>query len=187
LDGAANRAYATGAHNAPATKAGEGLECDKFNPCGVEAQQEAFVDKMLAAATPEGRRAYKHTWIDSWEVARRTGLRNSLPSSKRGGVTTLPLVSSACGRADRRVARQVRAVSLDFRRTIAESYRGELLERAMALAKQHGIEFRAEPVGRQQFMYDPVNYARACDMPCGEFWVGGGRGWIARWPPARRI
>jgi len=23
-------------------------------------------------------------------------------------------------------------------------------------------------------MYDPVNFARACDMPCGEFWVGQG-------------
>ncbi|MCX7007031.1 MAG: glycosyl hydrolase [Kiritimatiellaeota bacterium] len=41
----------TGAHNAPATKAGVGLECDKFNPRGIEAQQAACVDKMLAAAT----------------------------------------------------------------------------------------------------------------------------------------
>ncbi|MFA5192432.1 MAG: glycosyl hydrolase, partial [Verrucomicrobiia bacterium] len=47
----------TGAHNAPATKAGVGLECDKFSPRGVEAQHEAFVDKVLATATPAGKHA----------------------------------------------------------------------------------------------------------------------------------
>lgn len=66
----------TGSHNAPATKAGVGLECDKFNPQGVEAQQMAFVDKVLAAASPAGRRAFKHTWIDSWEVGTQNWTAN---------------------------------------------------------------------------------------------------------------
>ncbi|MBM3891172.1 MAG: hypothetical protein FJ388_18835, partial [Verrucomicrobia bacterium] len=111
----------TGAHNAPATKAGVGLECDKFNPRGVEAQHEAFVDKVLAAATPAGKRAFKHTWIDSWEV----GIQNwtaKFPAefrARRGYDLTPWLPVLAGGRIV--VSRDKSERFLwDFRRTIAD-------------------------------------------------------------------
>ncbi|MBI5685890.1 MAG: hypothetical protein HZC54_12525 [Verrucomicrobia bacterium] len=165
----------TGAHNAPATKAGVGLECDKFNPRGVEAQHEAFVDKVLAAATPAGKRAFKHTWIDSWEV----GIQNwtaKFPAefrARRGYDITPWLPVLAGGRIVGSRDKSERFL-WDFRRTIADLLVDNYWKRSMELAHQRGIEFRAESFGRQQFMYDPMNFARANDMPCGEFWVGGG-------------
>ncbi len=165
----------TGAHNAPATKAGVGLECDKFNPRGVEAQHKAFVDKVLAAATPAGKRAFKHTWIDSWEV----GIQNwtaKFPAefhARRGYDLTPWLPVLAGGRVVGSRDKSERFLR-DFRRTIADLLVDNYWKRSMELAHQRGIEFRAESFGRQQFMYDPMNFARANDMPCGEFWVGGG-------------
>jgi hypothetical protein len=165
----------TGAHNAPATKAGVGLECDKFNPRGVEAQHEAFVDKVLAAATPAGKRAFKHTWIDSWEV----GIQNwtaKFPAefrARRGYDITPWLPVLAGGRIVGSRDKSERFL-WDFRRAIADLIVDNYWKRSMELAHRRGIEFRAESFGRQQFMYDPMNFARANDMPCGEFWVGGG-------------
>ncbi|MFZ2639670.1 MAG: glycosyl hydrolase [Verrucomicrobiia bacterium] len=165
----------TGAHNAPATKAGVGLECDKFNPRGVEAQHEAFVDKVLATATPAGKHAFKYTWIDSWEV----GIQNwtaKFPAefrARRGYDITPWLPVLAGGRIVGSRDKSERFL-WDFRRTIADLLVDNYWKRSMELAHKRGIEFRAESFGRQQFMYDPMNFARANDMPCGEFWVGGG-------------
>jgi hypothetical protein len=165
----------TGAHNAPATKAGVGLECDKLSPRGIEAQQAAFVDKMLAAATPTGKSAYKHTWIDSWEVGPQNWTENFAAEFKsRCGYDLTPWLPVLAGGRILGSRDQSERVLWDFRRTIADLFTENYWKHAMELAHQRGMEFRAESFGRQQFMYDPLNYARACDMPCGEFWVGGG-------------
>jgi hypothetical protein len=165
----------TGAHNAPATKAGVGLECDKLSPRGIEAQQAAFVDKMRAAATPDGKRAYKHTWIDSWEVGPQNWTSDFAAEFKaRCGYDLTPWLPVLAGGRILGSRDHSERVLWDFRRTIADLFTENYWKHAMELAKQRGMEFRAESFGRQQFMYDPMNYARACDMPCGEFWVGGG-------------
>ena len=165
----------TGAHNAPATKAGVGLECDKLSPRGIEAQQAAFVDKLLAAATADGKRAYKHTWIDSWEVGPQNWTENFAAEFKmRRGYDLTPWLPVLAGGRILGSRDQSERVLWDFRRTIADLFTENYWKHAMELAHRRGMEFRAESFGRQQFMYDPLNYARACDMPCGEFWVGGG-------------
>lgn len=165
----------TGAHNAPATKAGIGLECDKLDPRGVEAQHKAFVDRMLAAATPLGRMAFKHTWIDSWEV----GIQNwtaSFPAEfkARRGYDITPWLPVLAGGRIAVTRDQSERFLWDFRRTLADLFVDHYWKRARELANHRGFEFRAEAFGRQQFLYDPMNFARANDMPCGEFWVGGG-------------
>jgi hypothetical protein len=165
----------TGAHNAPATKAGVGLECDKLNPRGVEAQLEAFVDKMRFAAKPAARKAYQYTWIDSWEVGPQNWTAN-FPAefkARRGYDLTLWLPVLAGGRVVGSRDQSERFL-WDFRRTIADLFVDYYWRRSMELAEKRGMQFRAESFGRQQFMYDPLNYARANHMPCGEFWVGGG-------------
>lgn len=165
----------TGAHNAPATKAGVGLECDKLNPKGVEAQYHAFVDKVLATASPQGNQAFKHTWIDSWEVGIQNWTANFPAEFKaRRGYDILPWLPVLAGGRVLGSRDQSERFLWDFRRTIADLLVDHYWKRSMELANQRGIEFRAESFGRQQFMYDPMNFARANDMPCGEFWVGGG-------------
>lgn len=162
----------TGAHNyAPGIE----LECDKLNPRGIDAQQAAFVDEMLAAATPAGKRAFKFTWIDSWEV----GIQNwtvdfAAEFRKRRGYDITPWLPVLAGGRIIASRDQSERFLWDFRRTIADLIVDNYWKRSMELARQRGMEFRAEPVGRQQFLYDPMNFARACDVPCGEFWVGGG-------------
>jgi len=165
----------TGAHNAPATKAGVGLECDKFNPRGVEAQHVAFVDKILATATPVGKKAFKHTWIDSWEVGTQNWTAK-FPQEfrKRRGYDIAPWLPVLAGGYIVESRDKSERFLWDFRRTIADLLVDHYWKHSMELAHQRGIEFRAESFGRQQFMYDPMNFARANDMPCGEFWVGGG-------------
>lgn len=165
----------TGAHNAPATEAGVGLECDKLNPAGVEAQQRAFVDKTLAAAQPAAKQAYKHTWIDSWEVGPQNWTARFAAEFKtRRGYDMIPWLPVICGGRIVGSRDQSERLLWDFRRTIADLFVDYYWRRATQLAEERGIEFRAESFGRQQFMYDVMNYARANHMPCGEFWVGGG-------------
>ena len=165
----------TGAHNAPATEAGVGLECDKLNPAGVEAQQRAFVDKVLAAALPAAKKAYKHTWIDSWEVGPQNWTARFAAEFKtRRGDDIIPWLPVICGGRIVGSRDQSERLLWDFRRTIADLFVDYYWRRATQLAEERGIEFRAESFGRQQFMYDVMNYARANHMPCGEFWVGGG-------------
>ncbi|TSA37436.1 MAG: hypothetical protein D4R65_00760, partial [Verrucomicrobiaceae bacterium] len=162
----------TGAHNyAPGIE----LECDKLTPRGIDAQQAAFVDKMLAAATPAGKRAFKFTWIDSWEVGIQNWTENfAAEFEKRRGYDITPWLPVLAGGHIIGSRDKSERFLWDFRRTIADLIVDNYWKRSMELAKQRGMEFRAEPVGRQQFMYDPMNYARGCDVPCGEFWVGGG-------------
>ena len=165
----------TGAHNAPATKAGVGLECDKLDARGVAAQQAAFVDQVLAAATPAGKAAYKHTWIDSWEVGPQNWTEKFAAEFRaRRGYDLVPWLPALAGGRIVDSRDRSERVLWDFRRTIADLFVENYWRQARVLAHQRGIEFRAESFGRQQFMYDPMNYARANDMPCGEFWVGGG-------------
>ncbi len=165
----------TGAHNAPATKAGVGLECDKLNPRGVEAQHAAFIDRVLAGATPAGKRAYRYTWIDSWEVGTQNWTAQ-FPAefARRRGYDITPWLPVLAGGRIVGSRDQSERFLWDFRRTIADLLVDHYWKRSRELAEQRGLEFRAESFGRQQFMYDPLNYARANHMPCGEFWVGGG-------------
>jgi hypothetical protein len=165
----------TGAHNAPATEAGVGLECDKLNPRGVEAQYQAFVDKLLAAATPAGKGAFKHTWIDSWEVGPQNWTAEFAKEFQaRRGYDIVPWLPAVAGGRVIGSRDQSERVLWDFRRTLADLFVDSYWRRATELAEKRGFEFRAESFGRQQFLYDPMNYARANHMPCGEFWVGGG-------------
>lgn len=162
----------TGARNyAPGIE----LECDKLNPRGIDAQQAAFVDKMLASATPAGKSAFKFTWIDSWEVGTQNWTGNFAEEfRKRSGYDITPWLPVLAGGYIIDSRDKSERFLWDFRRTIADLIVDNYWKRSMELAGQRGMEFRAEPAGRQQFLYDPMNFARACDVPSGEFWVGGG-------------
>jgi hypothetical protein len=162
----------TGRKNAPATPAGTGLECDKLDRRGVEAHFPQYVGRLAQQFGPTARRALRVAETDSWEC----GLQNwteTLPAefrTRRGYDLKpwLPLLVS--GRVLGSAAESER-VLWDFRRTLADLIKDNYYTPFRELCHRAGLTYCGEGSGRQQYMYDPLNYQSTHDLPMGEFWV----------------
>ena len=58
----------TGAHNHPAPREGEGLECDKFSKAALDAHWDGFMQKVLDDVGPLAGKTLDASLIDSYEV-----------------------------------------------------------------------------------------------------------------------
>lgn len=164
---------ATGKENHPASSTGRGLECDKLDPAGVELVLARTAATIVDDLDPDTRSVLRAVHSDSYE-AMATNWSASFADEfrRRRGydlVPWLPVLTSGRVVGDRdRSDRFLR----DFRRTIADLYADHYLGRHHELAGELGLEFQSESCGRQQYMYDPLTYMAACDVPMGEFWLG---------------
>ena len=165
----------TGRTNAPATPTGVGLECDKLSRRGIEAHFPNYVGRLVQKFGPHAGRALRVAETDSWEC----GLQNwteDLPAefrARRGYELTpwLPLLLT--GRVLGTAAESER-VLWDFRRTLADLIKDNYYAPFRDLCHRAGLTYCGEGSGRQQYMYDPLNYQSTHDLPMGEFWVPDG-------------
>lgn len=164
---------ATGKQNHPATRTGQGLECDKLSPYGVETVLTSTIDRILDRLGPELRSTLRAVHSDSYEC----GPANWTPQwrtefTRRRGYDPqpwLPVLTSGVTFGDEHTAERF---LWDHRRTLSELYAENYLRRHWQLAADRGLEFQSESCGRQQYMYDPITYLAQCDVPMGEFWLG---------------
>jgi len=157
----------------PATKAGVGSNATSSIPAH-RAQQAAFVDKVLAAGHAAGRAPTNTPGSTAGGLGRK--LDRDFARSLRRGAVTSSRPGCRCSRAAASSARATsRAGAVGFPAHHRRSVHGELLAARDDPRRQRGLEFRAESFGRQQFMYDPMNYARANDMPAANLGGGGPR------------
>lgn len=164
----------SGMENAPAPASGRGLECDKLNKTGIEANYSAMMAKLVSdtgagkAALTSGLTA---THIDSWE----NGSQNWSESireefKKRRGYDPLPFLPTFTGRVIDSLEISERFL-WDLRQTISELVIDNYAGRMHELAAANGLRFTVEAYGGP---CDSIPYAGRSDEPMGEFWSPSG-------------
>lgn len=159
----------TDQRNMPAPPGGEGLECDKLSPRGLQTVWDGLMKGIIDTAGPLAGNTFSGVLIDSWEV----GLQHWSPVfaaefTKRRGYDPTPWLPVLSGR-------QVESGELsnrflwDMRRTvsdlIADNYFGELTR----LCHARGLKSVSEAYGGP---FDAVQAGGRVDVPMGEFWAG---------------
>ena len=164
----------TGVENAPASKTGRGLECDKLSKEGIEANFAGLMAKIVGDTRTKGAAANAGlvaTHIDSWENgAQNWTAKMREEFQKRRGYDLLPFLPVITGRLVDSAEVSERFL-WDLRQTISElvveNYAGHMRE----LAHAAGLRFTVEAYGAP---CDSIPYAGASDEPMGEFWVPNG-------------
>ena len=162
----------TGAVNAPSPQEGQGLECDKLSPEGIDAHFAGLMAKLIADVGPGAGKTLTFTHIDSWEVHSQNWTPR-LPEEfrKRCLYDPLPFLPAMTGRVVESLEVSERFL-WDLRKTIAELLNENYAGRLRELAHQHGMQLSIEAYGDGPF--DDLSYAGRADSPMSEFWVGGG-------------
>ena len=176
----------TGAMNAPATREGRGLECDKMDPAAVEHHFHAFPERLITEAGEHAGRTLRFVFVDSWEAGFQnwTG-RFADEFQKRRGYSLLPWLPALTGEVVAS-SRESEAVLYDFRRTIADLVRESYYERLAALLHQRGIEFHAEVIygGGGYPPLDILRSTQQVDLPMYEYWTSADKDSLLRYEPA---
>ena len=176
----------TGAMNAPATREGRGLECDKMDPAAVEHHFHAFPEKLIDEAGEHAGKTLRFVFVDSWEAGFQnwTG-RFADEFQKRRGYSLLPWLPALTGETVGS-SRESEAVLYDFRRTIADLVRESYYERLASLLHQRGIEFHAEVIygGGGYPPLDILRSTQQVDLPMYEYWTSADKDSLLRYEPA---
>lgn len=165
--------------NVSASEAGQGLECDKFNPAAVEFHFNHVERQIMADAAAAGAKDLQTLTIDSYEA----GMQNwtaAFPEEfrRRTGYDLRPYAPALFGRVVGDAGRSERFL-YDFRRVqadlMAEYYYGKM----QALATSAGLKFGTEGYGPGNF--DELRVCGLTDVPMTEFWAR------TPWTPNRTV
>lgn len=162
---------AGGNQNGPATRLGKGLDCDKLNPVGAEAQIAGFSAKMAQQMGELTGTSFTHVENDSWESGSQTWTEIFADEfEKRRGysvVQYLPVLAGFCVMDSHDVSERV---LWDYRRSLADLIRFNYHRPLRELLNEKKLRYLSEGAGPLQFMVDPINYQAEADVPMGEFW-----------------
>ena len=156
----------TMAYNAPAGKAGTGLDCDKFNPKAVELHWDNYIAPFLK--DKDYYKAFEYVHVDSYEQ----GSQNWSPVlpgefKQQRGYDIIPYLPVMTGRVIGSMEQSERFL-WDLRQTasdtMARNYYGHLAK----LAHKNGKKISVEPYHQEQF--DNVTVGGTADMVVTEFW-----------------
>ncbi|HZH66004.1 MAG TPA: glycosyl hydrolase [Flavisolibacter sp.] len=167
----------TGATNAPATKEGIGLECDKMDIEALTFHFNSFSQKLVDAAGAFAGNTFKFLLVDSWECGYQNWTKN-LPAEfkKRRGYNLNPFIPVLCGDPVGGAV-QSDAFLYDFRKTIAELIEENYYKPLSELCHKNKLEFHSEVIYGDA-NYPPLDILRSnsyVDLPMFEFWAGYNR------------
>lgn len=164
----------TGRHNAPATRLGYGLECDKMSKEALEHHFDAYLAECIERFGDVAGSTVAWSLVDSWEV----GTQNWTPRlpeefRERRGYAMEPFLPVFAGAVVGSRAESERFL-WDFRLTVSELVADHYYGHHARLAREHGMRFAAEPytVGASSMGFDQLLAATTVDMPMTEFWTG---------------
>ena len=159
----------TGAINHPATKEGEGLECDKFSKAALDAHWAGFMQKILDDLGPLAGKTLNTSLIDSYEVGGQNWTKNFRAEfQKRRGYDPLKFLPAFTGRVVDSPAVSERFL-WDVRRTIADLFAENYFGHFAELCKQHGLLNAVEPYTGP---FESIQSGAPADVVMGEFWTG---------------
>jgi hypothetical protein len=150
--------------------AGNGLECDKFNPVAAKIQFDNWFGEAIKHGGPDlAKRVLKIFHVDSWEC----GSQNWSPVfaaefKKRRGYDILPYLPLLAGVPIQSTETSEKILS-DVRETITELLVDNFYGTMAKLAHQKGCTFTAESVA-PTMMSDGMLHYKEADIPMGEFW-----------------
>ncbi|MEP6727723.1 MAG: glycosyl hydrolase, partial [Bacteroidota bacterium] len=164
----------TGAMNAPATKEGEGFECDKMDSNVVGFHFSQFPQKLIDKAGAMTGNTFKFLLIDSWECAFQNWTQ-SFPHEfeARRGYKITPFIPALCGEMVTD-APTTEAFLFDFRTTIANLIENNYYKKFNSLCHKNKLEMHAEIIygGPGYPPLDVLKTNQYADMPMFEFWTG---------------
>ena len=159
----------TGAINHPATKEGEGLECDKFSKAALDAHWAGFMQKVLDDLGPLAGKTLNTSLIDSYEVGGQNWNKYFRAEfQKRRGYDPLKFLPTFTGRVVDSPAVSERFL-WDVRRTIADLFAENYFGHFAELCKQHGLMNAVEPYTGP---FESMQSGAPADVLMGEFWTG---------------
>lgn len=164
----------TSARNAPATKEGEGLECDKMDSSAIAFHFRNFPAKLVQAAGEYTGNTFKFLLIDSWEC----GFQNWTASFEQQFLTRRSYalrswIPALCGEIVDNPGK-TDAFLHDYRTTIADLIEENYYRKFRDLCHAHRLEMHAEIIygGTQYPPLDVMKANQLADMPMFEFWAG---------------
>ena len=159
----------TGAINHPATKEGEGLECDKFSKTALDAHWDGFMKPILEDIGPLAGKTLNTSLIDSYEVGGQNWTKNFRAEfQKRRGYDMTKFLPAFTGRVVDSPAVSERFL-WDVRRTIADLFAENYFGHFAELCKQHGLLNAVEPYTGP---FESMQSGAPADVVMGEFWTG---------------
>jgi hypothetical protein len=179
----------TGAFNAPATKIGTGLECDKMDTSALNLHFSNFPSKIIAEAGQYAGNTFKFMLVDSWECGFQNWTAAMLSEfEKRRGYSLKNYLPLLCGE-EMVGARQANAILYDFRKTIAELIEENYYIHYKKLLHAKNIEYHSEVIyGNAN--YPPLDILRSTvnvDLPMYEFWTSTDENSMLKYYPANGI
>ena len=163
---------ATCASSRPAPEPGVGLECNKFDPAGLDAQFENYYDKLLKKVSPrKGTHGWTAVHLDSWEMGAQNWTADFLAEFKnRRGYNARPYLLAYTGHAVESVEiteRFLWDIRLTSQELVLENYAGYLKK----YGKKHGFELSIEPYDMNPTA--DLDLGAVADVPMCEFWSAG--------------
>ncbi len=180
----------TDVKNSPATKEGEGLECDKMDSNAVAFHFSQFSQKLVDKAGSNAGNTFKFMLIDSWECAFQNWTE-SLPNEfeKQRGYKLTDFIPALCGEIVEDAATS-EAFLYDYRKTIAELIENNYYKKFNKLCHNNKLEMHAEVIYGGNG-YPPLDVLRAndyADLPMFEFWgAHNGNTGLIEYTPQTRV
>ncbi|MBR4171028.1 MAG: hypothetical protein IKR48_05200 [Kiritimatiellae bacterium] len=167
---------ANGARPRPATKAGDGLECDKLSVGAVERFFDGYVGRALRLFGPRKpfpESGFNNVLVDSYEV----GCQNWTDGfeqifQKKKGYDIIPYLPIFAGRIVGGQDETERVLE-DFRRVVSDLFVECYGATFARLCHERGLYFSLEGYGNAPC--DDLKYARQGDFTMGEFWAGSAK------------
>ena len=182
-----------GKRSIAASKAGRGLECDKFDAAALGAHFDAYVGAVVRRLkgknlfSPSEGCGLTSVLIDSYEVGDQNwthGFEREFQS--RRGYSPLPHLPFLVEKEPSNEA--ARMFMHDMRQTCEELFVERYANAMRDKCRDHGLKLLVEPYGRDMPGLNrsfKEEYQKACDVPLSEFWaVENGAG---RWARCRRV
>jgi len=164
----------TGAVNGPATKEGEGLECDKMDTAALNFHFKNYPEKLIQTAGKYNGNTFKFFLIDSWECAYQNWTQN-FPSEfeKLRNYKLINWIPVLCGETVGS-AELSEGFLYDFRKTIADLIENNYYKHFSELCHQNHLELHCEVIYGDA-NYPPLDILKSnsyIDLPMFEFWSG---------------
>lgn len=164
----------TGAVNAPATRAGTGLECDKMDTSALNHHFSHFPSSLVKEAGPHTGHTFDYLFVDSWEC-RYQNWTESFPDEfqKRRGYNIIPWLAVIAGEVITGQEETERFLH-DYRLTIADLIEDNYYKHFHELCHRLGLKSHAEVIygGTGYPPLDVLRTNRYFDVPMFEFWAG---------------
>lgn len=159
----------TRAYNFPASKSGEGLECDKLDANAIELHFNTFVKKVADNAKSVAPGVMLYSEIDSYEMGGQNWTYNfDTQFKKKFGYDIIPLLPVVFGKNIDSVEKSDLFLA-DFREMISYLMQNNYYKRFAELCHENGLKYYNEPYGFGPFNY--LDCGGCCDIPMGEFWM----------------